>query len=237
MKNKFFLTTTLAIVLFGSHSIFGQTVTQVTGRVVDDLGKPLANARVSLDYGPCRGCTDHTVESLVTSESGTFHYGLRKLELHSRPRLVIEESPPIGYFAVIYDPITNLSYLSHFYGLELQGMSNSMIDLGDVLPVISYGRIDLDLLALKANKIQDRIIVTVSDPSGKILTSRRRVPKEFWDGTGLHLALPKDRWLLEISSEIKEAPVLNLLVDLACGEKEKAKITVVEKRIARSNSK
>jgi len=230
MKQKFiFLCVIVLFSLFLILRVNGQGIVSIQGRVVNKEGKPIANAKVGLEYPPCKRCLDHIIEIMTTPQEGLFYQDTRSIIGVKEVRLIIEEEVSKNVFRLIYYPSLALSHLPQYRGITINTRKSRDINLGDVLPTISYKDFSIDL----SKYIEDidgfsEVRFSVKDfRKKKVVTKERNIPNSFWKNTStVNLALPKDRWILEIQYRNRNGRVArkSLLVDATYQQNGQVKI-------------
>lgn len=201
MNSWFFLL--IPFVFISSFASHGQDNARISGRVVDEFGKPVRNAQVLLLSEPCDSCTDHIDPSVLTNEDGVFFFldtfGIEKA------RLFVVSEVPKG----IWLPIISSSLISsgnpRFRGISLNLSRAEYLNLGDIEPTVEYRIATLNLRQVFSTDVsnyrcgRDRMALEIRDDIGR-LTITNDVPLSAVEGVcHVKLALPVGTWLLKFS--------------------------------------
>lgn len=170
---------------------------RVTGVVVDDLGAPVANAKVSVFIPPAKNVPDQILFAFHTSTKGVFFLDDRT---HSSEFILfIDESPPIGFWS----PLSNLLEEERLLVAPLKGLKFKItkrnMSLGKVRLPYRYGKIVIDTASIFSDgafaPVRDDFELTIFDETGRNV-DQGRIPSDVIDETSkqLRLALPVKRF-------------------------------------------
>jgi hypothetical protein len=209
MRNSASMKTIHALLLAGlifslnSAATFAQKRNiQISGRAVDEKGKGIQGALVTIYYPPCKNCFEHLLHSFETLPEGGF-----VLEAPWVPErkltLFIEEPTPNGFWAP-YKPF--IGNLSNGKGYKYKGTivalsRKSRIDVGDVRVNVRYGRVSLRFTNCEPEwRGSSNIDVTVKNHAG-VIVQQISVPKAAIDlkASLVKLAIPAGKWELIFS--------------------------------------
>jgi hypothetical protein len=196
----------LFVIAAASASTFSQSGTIVSGRAVNDRGRPIPNALVTLYTAPCRNCFEHVLPSGLSFPDGAFVADTAGTSLKNLS-LFISEPIPAGFWSPLNDPsLEELSHPQIFRGIPIRiRKGERQVDLGDVVVMNRYAKVILDLSKIQLGENgsgpNDRMQVSL-----RLLDSRKRVIYSGFlpmaaltsDLGPVNLVLPKGRWTLKL---------------------------------------
>lgn len=215
----------LTIMLLGSVTSLAQVGTvRLSGRTVDEVGRPVQDAIVTLYYPPCQTCTDHLVPVAFPFPDGVFfieHTGKSRRGLE----LFAAEKVPSGFWSPLHGPpFEDLAHLPQFRGIPIRPSGRAARqDLGDVLVKIRYGKAIVDLTSIlgeryKPNEVAAKLLRFVLRDQRRKIIYDGWLPERAFDPTfsSVRLALTKGTWGLEFSfaddKNLVRSPQLNIHV-------------------------
>lgn len=188
-------------------SAFGQE-SIISGRVVDDAGKPVSGAAITLYIPPAPGAFEIIMPGVKSLPDGVFFLHSGSITSSRGLKLFIEEPVPHGFWSPFNGPpFGKLSRLPPFRGIPIRlRYHRARIDLGDVPAGIRYAKVVLDLTRVwpgKPNPSLEELAAAklrVRDGVGNIIYDGR-MPESALNPESLllNLALTKGRWMVEIS--------------------------------------
>jgi hypothetical protein len=130
-----------------SASTFCQSSTIVSGRAVNDGGRPIPNALVTLYTAPEPEAFELILPGAHTLSGGEFFIDSGRIESSMVFQLFIEEPPPKGFWSPFSGPpFGKLSRPSPFRGTTIQLKPNqTRANLGDVKAGIQFAKVVIDL--------------------------------------------------------------------------------------------
>jgi hypothetical protein len=208
----------LCLIMFAFLLLAGSTIgsaqektIMITGRAVDERGKPIPNAIATFYYPPCRDCIDHILPAGFSLHDGVFFVEAAHISGEGL-KLFMEDHIPTGFFKPFGSPpFDNLSHVPLFRGIPVY-LPKSMrrnyvrVDLGDVLVRIRWSKVIVDLREVLGEQYQSsqdssRSLKMTLRSSKRKLIYDGRLPEVAFNSTfsSVNLALPKGWWILEFS--------------------------------------
>jgi len=190
-------------------SAFGQPRNVIiSGRVVDEGGKEISNAMVTLYVPPNKGAFELILPGTRSLPDGGFYLDSGRISPSEQISLFIEEPVPEGFWSPFNGPpFGELSRLQIFRGLPITlKPKQTLVNLGEIQPGIRYAKIVIDL----TRAWPERDKPTGQEVSSTKLTIRDQLSHVVYDGripdagldvttSLLRLALPKGKWSIELS--------------------------------------
>lgn len=192
------------VVVSGSMAVAQSHSVTITGRVIDQSGQPISNARVSVFSPYCDQCTEFLIVTDLTRPDGAFKYS----EASSKdPYLVVfaEVDPPEGYWdPLAKNAVTNMSRFKEYRAATIEKAGAT--DLGNIPLSITYEKISL--------KLSD--VLKTADPRSVDLNSLRitgkvkgtsaflqtQVPASAIKNDSIDIALPRGKWELNFNFRV-----------------------------------
>jgi hypothetical protein len=230
----------LFVLVAASSSTFCQSGTIVSGRAVNDRGRPIPNALVTLYTAPAAEAFELILPGAHTLSGGEFFIDSGSIKSSMVFQLFIEEPAPKGFWSPFSGPpFGNLSRLSPFRGTSLRLKPNqARADLGDVKAGIQFAKVVIDLTRawntearpspeeLRQGKLRIR------DGAGNIVYDGR-MPESALDPSlsSLNLALTRGKWMVELfvqtqSQNIQSPPHVINVKTLSC-----LRVALADKRV------
>lgn len=230
----------LFILAAASSSTFCQSNTIVSGRAVDDRGRPIPNALVTLYTAPAAEAFELILPGAHTLSGGEFFVDSGSIASSKGLKLFIEEPVPKGFWSPFNGPpFGKLSRLSPFRGTTIRLKPNqAQADLGDVKAGIQYAKVVIDLIrawnteARPSTEELRQGRLRIRDGAGNIVYDGR-MPESALDPTSssLNLALTRGKWMVELfvqtqSQNIQSPPCVINVKTLSC-----LRVALADKRV------
>jgi hypothetical protein len=212
----------LIFIFLFSLTVNAQRKIEVSGRIIDEKGQPVINARVTWVYEPeFQFVGGRAYESYLTMEDGYFGF-VAEWKPKKKIRIFIEESTANPRFCVI-DFLDfkdkRFDYIPHSQGLLISKYKPE-ISLGNISNYIKYGLVRINLADADKSFIEDiknrLVYLQVRDIKGNLLSNSSINPAYSEANKSLKICLPIGRWKLEIyraGQEVKLKP--STLVDVS----------------------
>lgn len=188
-------------------STFCQTSTIVSGRAVDDKGRAIPDAVVTLYTAPAAEAFELILPSARTLMGGEFFVDSGSIESSTVFQLFIEEPTPKGFWSPFSGPpFGKLSRLPPFHGFTIRLKPNqARADLGDVKAGIQFAKVIIDLTrawnaeAKPSPEELRQAKLRIGDGAGNIVYDGR-MPESALDLTSssLNLVLTRGKWMVEL---------------------------------------
>jgi hypothetical protein len=198
---------------FGAVDSFAQSI-GISGRVLDERGRPVEDVSGTLYYPPCRGCIDHNLESFRSLPDGVFF-----VDSPGPPergfRLYLEKRASDRFWSTLgFPPYDDLRHIPLFRGIPVRrekgSKSRQRFEMGDLKLKLYYGEVTIDLTRLlkegyKPGRVASSWLHFTLRGLGKTIHDGQ-IPSVAFDSTFsfLNLALPTGRWYLRVALEEKE---------------------------------
>jgi hypothetical protein len=196
------------LIAVAALSTSAQTTAIISGRAIDETGRPIPNALVSLYTPPAAEAFELIMPGARTLAGGEFFLDSGSTGPSKGMKLFIEEPVPKGFWSPFNGPpFGNLSRLSPFRGTAIWLKPNqARLDLGNVRAGILYAKVVIDLTKawnterkpsfaeLKEGKL------SIRDASENIIYDGR-IPESALDlvSSSLNLSLTKGNWIVELT--------------------------------------
>ncbi len=202
------------ILVANAQNVRGQNKWTVTGRIVDNCGKPVSDARIfTFPAGPVIGTR---FDNEVADADGRFRY--------ERESSVPGESETFLYITTPFPPNAHISgnFVPPFYairhvdrsfaGRAIRVKTNAELNLGDVPIQVYYGVVIVYLKNRKGEPMftdaedWEYIGIRIRDLQGKVVDERYFPPASVKEavrenGAAIALALPEGAWRIEIAPD------------------------------------
>ena len=204
---------------------------EISGRAIDEKGRGIQGALVSIDYPPCKNCFEHILPSFETLPEGGFVIEAPLVSAR-KVTLFIEEPIPKGFWAPYRPFVGNLSQARRYKGTTIILSKQSRVEVGDVRVHVLYGKVSVALAKCEQGRSlssSPEIGITIKNRTG-VVVQQMSVPKTAIDfnGSMIKLALPVGKWELTFSLRdpnggierhvrVDITPSANLSLDLCSG--------------------
>lgn len=184
----------------------------VTGRVIDEYGKKVQDARVFLRHSKVEeGSVDNLVVFGKTDSQGIFYLESVATKENAELKLIITAPLPPATFECIPPPFDDLMTSDIlFTGVPLFVSSGQQLNLGDMRVQISYSAIEIHIQHSSGKPLLDQleqwkgVKLRVRDKSGDVIRERYVVSEERANSyiqlnrSVINVALPTGKWMIEI---------------------------------------
>lgn len=198
-------TLALLITTFPASEVLCQRVIHVSGRVIDNEGKPITKAQVSLLPPHCDSCIDYTFPVYETSEHGFFELSL-DLDKKVNVRLFVEREPPSGLWNPIFPADLTLAKIARFRGKQINTAASKTIRVGDVRPTIQYKKVSIPIHSLVSGPSSENDFVNTAKLTIKYnklrIVDRVPIPSKAYKDGLINLTLPEGSWDLTFSFSV-----------------------------------
>jgi hypothetical protein len=195
------------LILSFASAVSAQQTTVIAGRAVDERGKPVPDALITIDHPTCKNCFEKLLPSARSLPEGFFFIEWSGGSF-TGVKLFVEGSVPQGFWSPINGaPFDGLSHLRLFRGIPLHRPRRSArIDMGDVTVRVRYDKLPIDLTKLFGEKYVPAhdsvkaVHFVLRDAGGHVIYDGS-LPDAAHDTTfsKVNLALPKGKWFLRFS--------------------------------------
>jgi len=197
------------LVAVAASSASAQRTAIISGRAINETGRPIPNALVSLYIPPAAGAFELIMPGAHTLAGGEFFLDSGSIGPSKGMKLFIEEPVPKGFWSPFNGPpFGNLSRLSPFRGTAIRLKPNqARLDLGNVRAGILYAKVVIDLTKAWSSESKPSLEqlkkgkLSIRDALGNIVYDGR-IPEWALDlvSSSLNLALTKGNWTVELSA-------------------------------------
>ncbi|HYK21898.1 MAG TPA: ankyrin repeat domain-containing protein [Pyrinomonadaceae bacterium] len=194
--------------------------TVISGRVINSLGRPVANATVSL-YSPTRSSDQQSVDQIIpsfeTGLDGKFRFSVSLAANNQQLLLYVTTRLPANADAPLRPPFLDLKGSNLLPGKPVQVEGRRDIDVGDVPVAIYYRPIVIHLRkasGVKALQTRDDGLpwLRVRDRHGDVVAWEMvRKSALNLDESAITIALPQGIWNVEISLQGRDGPWSSLV--------------------------
>lgn len=179
-----------------------RTSVEISGRAVDEKGRGIQRALVTIYYPPCKNCFEHILPSFETLPEGGFVIEAPFVSAR-KVTLFIEEPTPKGFWAPYRPFVGNLSQAGRYRGTTVTLPNKSRIELGDLRVHVRYGKVLVGFVKCDQDRngsTVPEISITIKNRKGAIV-QQMSVPKAAIDLSAslIKLALPAGKWELTFS--------------------------------------
>lgn len=197
------------LLICGVGSILGQSDNYhtITGRVIDDQGRPFANAGICLEPAKYTSTAfDRFIECADSEADGRFTIKKARSESTINQTQLLFVSVDNNSARTVIDPPFDLirSYDRSFNGKPVKLDDKNLTDVGDVKVQFWFGQINLKFSKTSANQIDwPHIWLKVLHRNGRVAyfstLSKNSINKYVKnDGSELSISLPQGKWKVEI---------------------------------------
>lgn len=214
MKCRFlqFILLGMLVPSINAQAVQGRVKWTITGRVVDNCGKPVSNARIYVvPTGPLIGTS---IDNEIAGGDGRFHYQRESSVSGVSDMFLYVTAPfPINAYIPLNPPFYAVNRVDRsFTGQAIKVKTGEELNLGDVPVQVNYGVVVIHLQDRKGEPMftdaenWEYIGIRVRDLNGKIVVQRDVSPASVKYAvrvkeSAIAIMLPEGAWRIEIAPD------------------------------------